>query len=87
MKQLEIGDFKRISKAAAKKLYDNGGTVYVCPINMDPTNPYWSMAAEINKQDLEGLDFNKMINQYTYYNCINNQTGLYPAFYVEVNND
>ena len=87
MKQLEIGSFKRISKVAAKNIYNNGGTVYACPVNMNPIHSYYNMTAKINKQDLGGLDFNKVINRYTYYNCINNQIGLYPAFYVEVNND
>lgn len=87
MKQLEIGGLRRISKAAARNIYNNGGTIYVCPINMNPIHPHWNMTAKINKQDLDGLDFNKVINQYTYYNCINNQVGLYTAFYVEVSND
>ena len=30
-----------------------------------------------------GGDFDKMVNNFTYYNCVNSETGRYPAFYVE----
>ena len=40
----------------------------------------------INKaqQNCAGVDFEKLLNAYEFYNCTNSETGRYTAFYIPV---
>ena len=38
MNKIEIGGYKRITKAAACKLYNDGKDVYMCPAKLSPVN-------------------------------------------------
>ena len=81
MNKIEIGGFTRISKKQAQKLFDAGQEIYLCPVKMNPANPYWSMAMPCQK-DENWDDFEKLISNFVYYNC-NHETGYYPAFYIK----
>ena len=72
----------RISKAAAKKLYNNGEVFIIAPCKAALNTP-WHIESEIDGKLClsQGWSFEQFINNYIYYNCKNNQLGKYPAFY------
>lgn len=81
MRKFEIAGFSRISKAAARKLYNAGQIVYFCAVNMRPgapSNP--EIAQRLDPANPE--PFEKRVNAFEYYNC-SNETGKYTAFYVK----
>ena len=74
---------KRISKAAARKLWNSHENFIIVPCKCSPTG----LGALYTRCDLGGCyeedtTFDKFVNSFTYYNC-NNETGRYPAFYLE----
>lgn len=76
---------KRISKATARKLWNNNEDFIIIPCNMRPTNIWGSMHTRTDcyEEDInERRPFDVFVNEFTFYNC-NRETGLYPAFYVE----
>ena len=90
--------YKRIDKRQARRAYNNGETVYFCPCNLRPFG-MWSPAVDVNKNDYKKygfdqplifsdgsneIDFNRRLIQFEFYNCINTETGLYTAFYIQV---
>ena len=77
--------FKRINKAQAKRAYNNGLTVLFCPVNMRPFTP-WHLEIDVNKsfEGYNGVSFEKAVNAFEYYNCTDNETGRYTAFYIPV---
>jgi hypothetical protein len=94
MKQIIIDGYKRITKKAAEKLYNNGVTIRICPVNINPVN-VWGLFADCNNTEhtkissdgfnttvARNKEFETVVNAYRYYNC-NHETGYYPAFYVK----
>lgn len=67
----------RISKAQARKLYDNGGTITIVPCNLRPG----AWGVDINNAD--GRTFDAVVNEFAYYNCGYAETGRRPAFYID----
>lgn len=71
---------KKLTKAQVKKVLKNE-TVEVglvpCKANLNSMwiSPMWLTLASVE-------DFEKAINEYTYYNC-NNVVGKYPHYYVK----
>ncbi len=86
MRKITIGGYERISKQTAKKMYDAGEDVYICPVNLRPDN-MWMPATKMDRyypsaiQAAGELDFIEWANEYQYYNCQNSETGRYLAFY------
>jgi hypothetical protein len=84
MKQNYIRDYRRVSKTRAKQAYEDGLTIRMCPVKINPTN-LWNYYTDINVSDVsdgnEEADFEKRVNAFIYYNC-SWETGYYPAFYV-----
>lgn len=85
--------FERVSKATARRVYKNGLTVVICPVNINPLAFFGSFFYEINRKHREHLiidesgidnDFTNYINSFEYYNCTTNETGRYTAFYIPV---
>lgn len=72
--------FKRISKVAAKKLYNNGGKVALCPVKFNPCGFYYS-AFIITKESQTNTPFQSLVNSFEFYNCQHSETGKYAAFY------
>lgn len=95
MRQIKIGGYKRISKQAAEKVYDNGGTVRLCCVNLNPVNPYGGYVDVVKDKYTEvssdgfnttvarNKKFSTVVQAFTYYNCVDSETGRYPAFYVK----
>ena len=77
MRQIETKNFKRISKAAARKIYENHGEIYMCACNVHPENSYGLLLGPVNTW----YPFDNMVSQATFYNC-NAELGQYLAFYV-----
>lgn len=84
--------FERIDKTTAKKAYLNGLTIIICPVNLRPGEPYHP-EQPINRRNREQFvideigaanDFNNLIASFEYYNCRNNETGKYTAFYIPI---
>lgn len=71
----------RVTKKAAERLYNDGEYIIIAPCNIRP-ELYGSIehnagpAAEYNDR------FNNIVAAFTWYNCINSETGRYPAFYI-----
>ena len=73
----ELITIERISKRAARKLYDSGETVYLQSCKFHPFG-VWSQVMDItNSCD---LTFDAMVNSFEYYNCSYEQ-GYYASFY------
>ena len=76
MRQIKVGGFRRISKAAARKEYEKGNDVFLLACKLSPSSP-WYYPVRVNNY---GRTFEAVCNEFSYYNC-NNELGSYPAFY------
>ena len=74
-------EFKRINKQKARKAFDNGLIVVLTPCKM---NPHFIGAAwyETNRNHVTH-DFDKMVNAFEYYNCIE-EVGRYASYFIPV---
>ncbi len=77
--------WERITKKQARAAYNNGLTVLFCPVNMRPFTP-WHLEIDVNKnfEGYNGVSFEKAVNAFEIYNCTDNETGRYTAFYIPV---
>lgn len=71
--------FTRISKPMARKLFNQGAKIALCPFKCNPCGFY--MSAFITQKSEDNSDFNKLVNSYEHYNC-SQQLGKYAAFYM-----
>lgn len=82
-------EWKRIDKRAARNLYNKGITICMISDNLKPFS-MWACEILIDKKtdELSGIEtnFNKRVNYFEVYNCINKETGYHAAFYREVEN-
>ena len=93
MNKISIGGFTRISKAAARKLYNENKAIYLCAVNINPTFGAIKAARETWYKTIvnDGFvsvvprndSFDCLCNAFSFYNCINSETGKYIAFYVK----
>ncbi len=82
MRKFELDGFRRISKAAARKRFEAGKVVYLCPVNLRPDN-LWNLPASI-KYGRTGTDFDDIVDIMTVYNCGTAVLGRYLAYYERV---
>ena len=76
---------RRIDKRKARNLFNKGIEIYLCPSNLRPFGAWFQplMISLNNPYSIcETLSFTDIVNYYTYYNCINNETGYFPSFYI-----
>ena len=73
--------FTRISKSAARKIFENGGVLYVCPVKFYPEFSARFNFFELNSDKEMWASFDEFMNDFSYYNCYN-ETGRYPAYYI-----
>ena len=71
-------NYEKITKTQARKTHAQGETVYCLPNNVRPGN-MWVGMGEIPLD----YDFDKYINEYSFYNCGTNYLGKRIAFYKE----
>ena len=79
-----INGYKRISKAAARKAYDNGETLRIVPCKVAPVNA-WGIGFDERKAEGSAEyvgRFDSLVNGITWYNC-NAETGYYLAYYIK----
>ena len=69
----------KITKALARKMYNNGEEIMVIPNKVRPNS---MLASWTRKPDNEDGDFEKLCNAIFYYNC-NPETGMKLAFYAK----
>lgn len=73
--------FKRVNKATARRAYNNGLRVVMCPCNLRPGAPWYPDIPVDNKS---GATFETTLNAFEYYNIRGRETGRYTAFYIPV---
>ena len=71
--------YRRISKAAARKVYAAGLHLILCPVGMRPDTP-WHIEAFVEHRN---ESFDSVVNAFEYFNC-NAETGYYTAFYAPI---
>lgn len=75
--------YERVSKAYAHKHWLDE-RIDICPCNLRPGFPWApNMTMHANRWEDGTLryTFAQMVNEFTYYNCTNSETGYYPSFY------
>ena len=70
---------KRVQKRCAKRLFNLGVPVFICPVNFRPNNMF-APATRMHPEE----DFDTVVSYFETYQCINSETGRRAAFYVEV---
>lgn len=70
----------RVSKATARKAYDNGQAVAITARNTHPFNVWGTTSTYAGGDGC--TPFENIVNAFEYYNCINSDTGKYAAFYI-----
>lgn len=70
----------KINKAAARKLYNAGGSFWITACRLRPQCGILIGSCSFEK--LTDISFDAMVNSFEYYNC-GNDTGRYAAFYVD----
>lgn len=80
MHKYETKNLTRVNKKVARKLYNLGFDVGVCPCKANPESPWISMAI-FNKYGFPE-SFDNLCSFFIFYNC-NNELGKYPAYYVD----
>lgn len=90
MNRVNTNGYLRVSKGRAKRIYSDGGVVYLCACKLRPGGP-WGPEVAISKADgdfesarfvADDEEFERVINAFTYYNC-RESTGRYPAYYIK----
>lgn len=82
MNRYEVNGYTRISKATARKIYNGGGAVWFCPVNLRPGS-MWHPEWRIVNNPADPVTFEKHVDRFTFYTCIDAETGRYIVFYVK----
>lgn len=73
--------YTRVTKATARKLFDNGECIGICPVNIDPSSIWGGMAEFQKGHKCENWSFDDFVNNFIYYCCQLNETGKRPKFF------
>ena len=78
--------FKKINKIQARKLYNNNVNIYIVPCKVYPDyNNVWIKPVKLNKEEhiknCYEIDFDKIINNFEFYNCYT-ELGRYTSYYI-----
>lgn len=74
--------FERVSKATARRVFNNNMPIMLCPCNLRPETGLFSTVVQNGKH--LNTTFETLLNTFEYYNCTTNETGRYTAFYIPV---
>ena len=80
MNKYETKNLIRVNKKVARKLYNLGLEVGLCPCNANPESPWWLMSF-VNNNSYD-YTFDEVVDKFAWYNC-NNELGRYVAYYVD----
>lgn len=73
--------YTRISKATARKLFENGECVGICPVKVNPESIWGGMCEFQKGHKFENWSFDDFVNNFIYYCCQMEETGKYPKFF------
>ena len=78
--------YKRVNKARARKLYNDGIQIVLYPIEANPFSMWAGSGYTINISNIDENDkypptFDSIVNSFEYYNC-NSEMGQYTKFYI-----
>jgi len=75
---------EKVNKPTARKMYNAGKEVYICPCKVNPRNN-WGIGHFFQKEEGDGFEqnFDRLVSHYEYYNCQYNELGKYAAYYVK----
>ena len=78
--------FTRINRTKARTAYAHGLPVLACPCNLRPGFPWHPETIFDPRQGafVDRMEFDSLDNAFTFYNCINSETGKRPAYYIPV---
>ena len=86
MRNIRIGGYEQVSKATARKLFEQGVDILIVPSNVNPIN-IWGIGATLSKKaDYKSVSdnmadyFQYEVNSMIYYTC-NYKLGYYVSFY------
>lgn len=79
--------YYRISKTTARKLFEDGNLVGICPVNLNPSSFWGGMCTFQKGHKCENWSFDDFVNNFIYYNCQMEETGKYPKFFKVVEDD
>ena len=85
MKDLDNGKYTRVRKDVARRLYNEGKTIYLTPSNVVASDSnMWikPLALHITDSHIGKLPtFDQRVNEFEYYNC-NHELGYYTNFWI-----
>lgn len=85
MNKVNIDGYRRVQKRTAERLYKEGETIYLLPVNVRPGNP-WIEPTRLHRDDNpQGTPydtFNDRISGFIFYACQYKALGYYPAYYI-----
>lgn len=73
--------FQRIDKKIARRAYNNGLRVMLCPVNLRPGYPYHPETSISGKA---AATFEEALNAFEFYNLRGKETWRYTAFYIPI---
>lgn len=74
----------KITYQTARKLYNNGTTIYLMPSKAVPGSAWITpvpVTRDPDEDDILPIDFDTKVNAYRYYNC-NRETGMTVHYYI-----
>lgn len=71
--------FARVGKRIARKLYDAGYYVHLCPSKLYPFGP-WHPSIQVSKET-QNREFDVVVSTFEQYNC-SYEEGYYTTYYV-----
>jgi hypothetical protein len=74
---------QQISKPTARKLYDAGEEILLCPCNMNPLG-VWSQGFPVKQDQENPVSFDSVVTEFCWYNT-DSERGKYPTFYKIIN--
>ena len=80
MRNFDTGEYTRIRKDVARRLYKEGRTIYLTPSNIaaSDSNP-WIKPYPISNRSKR--DFDDIVNSFEFYNCCY-ELGYYSNFWI-----
>lgn len=69
----------RVPKQTARKLFDEGECVGICPVNIRPDNR--ELMCDINPEKFPNWSFEDHVNQFVDFACLDDETGKTPKFF------
>ena len=88
MRNLDTGKYTRVRKDVARRLFNEGRTVYLTPSNVvaSDTNMWIKPLAIEQREGKSKGEFDKQVNAFEYYNC-NYELGYYTNFWINEERD